>query len=635
MNTQEISPKNQSAYSHLNANAAGNPTPSQTPSGSSPGINRVPGAPAQTHKYLERKPDPRNPGKYIYIYELPNGGHRYKTENGRELKELPHLPPHRQNAKQYTHSTVNGMSEESRKEYETARNGIAQITERATPKQSYENLNNIHPTKHRQYVLGHDGKFYNINDFDEGYRKELQRHQETFKKHMKPHWEHIAHALEKGLKVPDEVIDNYPIPSTRAHLQYLRAIHLPEFKNWFGDWENEPFNASKVTDSEGKPSAKNHQYEPAAPKIFYHGTPRGGFQKFAKHKDKGYNLFGQGFYFTDDQEVAESYATRKSEGGKHYGEEYRGFVDRYGKEEKYLSYGHVVAAMQRIKEGYPAIDGVPDFHPLVEALRHAQTGGTIDSQKFFERYYELNKDYDPEQDRDVEGMHWALDIFMNLYSSLSGMQPQKSGAQVYQTFLNIRNPFEMEARLLPSSYDLMKKALSKHFEDGKVNFQRLFDKWDDRERGEAYRSGFDTHEPTDIKKVTWHHLLRLKQILKDHPRHKAVFARSGDNELTYTEMHYLLSAGNKDHGFMQKFANYLKRADYDGITYEGGWENPIKKKHRVWIAFDPKQIKDVSNKTFNPKDESIYKAFSRKLLKAFGIKPTTIHEFTTEEQQLM
>ncbi len=623
-----------SKYKFLNsAGTAENPTPSQ-PSAGSPGTH-TPGAPGTNHKYIDRKPDPRHPGKYIYIYELPNGGHRYTTENGRELKELPHLPPHRQDAKQYTHSTVNGMSDEARKEYENARTGIAKITERAAPKQSYENLNNIHPSKHRDYVLGHDRKYYNINDFDEGYRKELQRHQETVKQHMKPHWEHIADALEKGLKVPDEVIDNYPIPSTRAHLQYLRAIHLPEFKNWFGDWEHEPFNASKVTDAHGRPDAKNHQYEAATPKVYYHGTPQGGFQKFAKHKDKGFNLFGQGFYFTDDQEVAESYANRSYDGGKHYTEEYRGFIDRQGNEEKYLNYGHVVAAMQRIKESNPAITEIPDFNAVVEALKHAQVNATIDAKKFFEKYYEQNKDYDPEQDREVEGTQTVLDQFMSLYSSLSGGQPLKSGSQVYKTFLNIRNPFEMEARLLPSSFDMMKKALSNHFEAGKVNFPRLFDKWDDKERGEAYKSGFNTHEPMDIKKVTWHHLLRLKQILKDHSRHKAVFARSGDNELTYTEMHYLLSAGNKDHGFMQKFANYLKRADYDGITYEGGWENPIKKKHRVWIAFNPNQIKDVSNKSFNPKDENIYKAFGRKLLKALRIDKTTIQEFTTEEQQLM
>lgn len=637
MNTQEFSPKNQSAYSYLNANAAGNPTPSQTPSGSSPGINRIPGAPAQTHKYIDRKPDPRNPGKYIYIYELPNGAHRYTTENGRELKELPHLPPHRQDAKQYTHSTVNGMSEAARKELENARSGISRITERATPKQSYENLNNIHPTKHRQYVLGHDGKYYNISDFDEGYRKELQRHQETVKQHMKPHWEHIADALEKGLKVPDEVIDNYPIPSTRAHLQYLRAIHLPEFKNWFGDWEHEPFKASQVVDADGKPKANNHKYNPTTPKLFFHGTPQGGFSKFAKHKDKGFNLFGEGFYFTDSQKVAQSYADRKQgENGKHYRDEIRGFTDKYGKDEKIMSYGAVIGALENIQQSSAkAALEETDYPHIVEALKISQSGGGFDSAKFFEKYYDLNKEYDGSQDRDVEGIPLMLTRFIDEYTRISGMVPKKAGAQIYQTFLNIRNPFDMEARLLPSSFDLMKKAITKHFEDGKVNFHKLFDKWDDKERGEAYRAGFNTLDGTDAKTITWHHLLKLKHILKDHPKHKAVFARSGDNELTYTEMHYLLSAGNKDHGFMQKFANYLKRADYDGITYEGGWENPIKEKHNVWVAFNPNQIKDVSNKTFNPKDENIYKAFSRNLLKAFGINTTTIHEFTTEEQQLM
>ena len=86
-----------SKYSFLqNATAAENPTPSQAPTGS-PGTPHVPGAPAANHKYIERKPDPRHPGKYIYIYELPSGKRQFRTESGREIQDVPHLPPHKQN----------------------------------------------------------------------------------------------------------------------------------------------------------------------------------------------------------------------------------------------------------------------------------------------------------------------------------------------------------------------------------------------------------------------------------------------------------------------------------------------------------------------------------------------------------
>ena len=35
-------------------------------------------------------------------------------------------------------------------------------------------------------------------------------------------------------------------------------IYTKEFKNWFGDWENDPDNSSKVVDSKGKPLAVYH-----------------------------------------------------------------------------------------------------------------------------------------------------------------------------------------------------------------------------------------------------------------------------------------------------------------------------------------------------------------------------------------
>ena len=46
-------------------------------------------------------------------------------------------------------------------------------------------------------------------------------------------------------------------------------INTPEFKRWFGDWENDPENASKVVDSEGKPL------------VVYHGT-RNDIEAFDK-----------------------------------------------------------------------------------------------------------------------------------------------------------------------------------------------------------------------------------------------------------------------------------------------------------------------------------------------------------------
>lgn len=65
-------------------------------------------------------------------------------------------------------------------------------------------------------------------------------------------------------------------------------IYTPEFKKWFGDWENDPENASKVVDESGKPL------------VVYHGTMRGGFNEFWMGNS------GMG-YFTTNPKYAEMY----------------------------------------------------------------------------------------------------------------------------------------------------------------------------------------------------------------------------------------------------------------------------------------------------------------------------------------
>ncbi len=81
-----------------------------------------------------------------------------------------------------------------------------------------------------------------------------------------------------------------------------QAAETDQFKQWFGDWQNSPENASKVVDADGKPM------------VMYHGTSSYGFSVFDTYGGK-FGLFGKGSYFTDDQSVAESY-TQKGNGGQ-------------------------------------------------------------------------------------------------------------------------------------------------------------------------------------------------------------------------------------------------------------------------------------------------------------------------------
>jgi hypothetical protein len=85
-------------------------------------------------------------------------------------------------------------------------------------------------------------------------------------------------------------------PSNLSPEQY-ELVRRPEFKAWFGDWENNPESASKVVDSNGEPLP------------VYHGT-NNDFNTFDKskiglnHWQSKSDLYGGGFFFTDKKNKA-------------------------------------------------------------------------------------------------------------------------------------------------------------------------------------------------------------------------------------------------------------------------------------------------------------------------------------------
>ena len=79
-------------------------------------------------------------------------------------------------------------------------------------------------------------------------------------------------------------------PTNLNEQQWLQ-VRTKAFKEWFGDWENDPKNASKVVDENGEPL------------VVYHGTDN-TFTVFDPTKQDGEH---EAFYFTDSQEMAKSY----------------------------------------------------------------------------------------------------------------------------------------------------------------------------------------------------------------------------------------------------------------------------------------------------------------------------------------
>jgi hypothetical protein len=76
-------------------------------------------------------------------------------------------------------------------------------------------------------------------------------------------------------------------PSNLTHEQW-HLVRTKAFKKWFGDWENDPKNASKVVDDNGEPLVCEHKTNSE----FYIFDKT----KIGSKTDSGY--FGKGFYFS-------------------------------------------------------------------------------------------------------------------------------------------------------------------------------------------------------------------------------------------------------------------------------------------------------------------------------------------------
>jgi GNAT superfamily N-acetyltransferase len=82
-------------------------------------------------------------------------------------------------------------------------------------------------------------------------------------------------------------------PSNLTPEQY-KLVRTPEFKVWFGDWENDPKNSSKVVDENGEPL------------VVYHGTNY-EFNSFEPSKTNFYAITIGTYFFTDKKEVARNF----------------------------------------------------------------------------------------------------------------------------------------------------------------------------------------------------------------------------------------------------------------------------------------------------------------------------------------
>ena len=159
------------------------------------------------------------------------------------------------------------------------------------------NWNSIRPHLTAYYQMINKGGYSNRELPIETFSQAKAR-QEEYSKEMQDILANAKRDSEGNLLAPNGKKSNL------TERQYAQ-VRTKAFKDWFGDWENNPSEASKVVDENGEPL------------VVYHGTSSAPFNIFDKNRIGRRNLFGthkEGFYFTDLKENAKSVAINMNRG---------------------------------------------------------------------------------------------------------------------------------------------------------------------------------------------------------------------------------------------------------------------------------------------------------------------------------
>ena len=138
--------------------------------------------------------------------------------------------------------------------------------------------------------------------------------------------------------------------SNLSERQWLQ-VRTPEFKTWFGDWENDPENASKVVDENGEPLVE------------YHGTGE-RFTMFDRsligENTSNDGIWGKGFYFTPDMDLAQEYAEGTESPDAHVEGTFLKMVEPYEMDQKVLDTSFSDAELAAAKDAREKAEGDPD-----------------------------------------------------------------------------------------------------------------------------------------------------------------------------------------------------------------------------------------------------------------------------------
>lgn len=133
--------------------------------------------------------------------------------------------------------------------------------------------------------------------------------------------------------------------------QQAKLVRTKAFKDWFGDWENDPENASKVLDENGEPL------------VAYHGSPYGGITQFDRSESarESSGLKELGTYFATNNRLAEFYK-QGSEMSKEFSDKIdkeiskvKELMDKSRNSREYIELSERISELYMFKQGkvYP------------------------------------------------------------------------------------------------------------------------------------------------------------------------------------------------------------------------------------------------------------------------------------------
>lgn len=439
-----------------------------------------------------------------------------------------------------------------------------------------------------------------------------------------------------------------------------KGVRGASFKSFFGDWEHEPETASKVVDADtGEPketaeiSGQGSKVtdQDGKPVAVYHGTASGGFTAFDKRYINDDNLYGPGFYFTEDKQVADEYQSKEGLRGVILGE-----PSVVAEEARRRLRQMLVDAHGRVADVY--LKNAPEWRKVDDLANYYGDELLLDTLKF---------------DAASGGLKWFAKEGADL-SDLVG-----TTGETKAVYLNIRRPFDIdndelsldsitaapesvqaavrsfrEAELQARQTDLeaAEQAVERHRDNITRFRQTLLDKGYDPEAAdpadmawaptlrqdrattaalirqrftEAGRAGEirDASDEDLVREVESTGRLAFpgidtrdlysskidpvvaslyldwsseQAILDDAQATADKAAQRLRSPIAATVKHL------EQRQLVAKEINAMIRAaGYDGLTHIGGDRMGDGHHHRVWIAFEPEQIKAVENRgTFDP-----------------------------------